>query len=325
MDVIFPASPALLYAAPEILKRLLLPILHFADNQTDIPYWEPFCPHQLGFYPIANSTTALQEQMPLEETGNMFLMIEGYLQATNRSDLFFEPWYPMLKAWAWWMAETQLPNPPYQLSTDDFTGPMSGNLNLAAKGIISLHAFAQICKAMGDTECDQFEVLAASYAVEWKIIATTSSPPNSSSTVNLTHTRMAVQRISNITDSSWGTKYNLVWQKMLRFGDKPFSNFNELRFTEVTWYQSQMQEYGYVLDSRFNFQKVDWMTWGNSLTNSTDVFVEMFDKLYNMFNETTTRIPMTDLFLVANGQAYIGFRSRAVVGALFAPAVIGDL
>jgi hypothetical protein len=38
MDVIFPASPMFLYSNPELLKRLLLPVLSFANNETGTPF-----------------------------------------------------------------------------------------------------------------------------------------------------------------------------------------------------------------------------------------------------------------------------------------------
>lgn len=90
MDVIFPASPMFLYSNPELLKRLLLPVLSFANNETgtffsNVSPWssgpqsehklneceaqltldsvamlQPFSPHQIGTYPIADATTASQ-------------------------------------------------------------------------------------------------------------------------------------------------------------------------------------------------------------------------------------------------------------------------
>lgn len=65
MDVVFPASPMLLYTNPELLRLLLVPVLNFANNGTDTPFTNPFSPHQLGTYPTADATTASQEPMPV--------------------------------------------------------------------------------------------------------------------------------------------------------------------------------------------------------------------------------------------------------------------
>ena len=37
MDVIFPASPLFIYANPELAYSLLLPMLEFSSNVTDVP------------------------------------------------------------------------------------------------------------------------------------------------------------------------------------------------------------------------------------------------------------------------------------------------
>eukprot|EP01043_Picozoa_sp_COSAG02_P044988 COSAG02_NODE_4070_length_5834_cov_2.914908_3_plen_567_part_00 len=80
VDVVFPTSPLLLYSDPALLRMLLLPVLYYANNGTYVNFTDPFSPHQLGVYPVGNSTTADQELMPLENTGNMFLMLLGIVQ-----------------------------------------------------------------------------------------------------------------------------------------------------------------------------------------------------------------------------------------------------
>ena len=56
------------------MELLLLPLMAYANNETDIYYNLPWAPHHLGTYPIANTPPSGQENMPVEETGN-FLMI----------------------------------------------------------------------------------------------------------------------------------------------------------------------------------------------------------------------------------------------------------
>ena len=60
VDVIFPSSPMLLHAAPELLRQLLLPVLAYAHNETYVQFSDPYSPHQLGTYPIANAPTKEQ-------------------------------------------------------------------------------------------------------------------------------------------------------------------------------------------------------------------------------------------------------------------------
>jgi hypothetical protein len=54
VDVVFPASPFLLYHNYKLLKLLLFPLLAYANNETSNLYPYPFSPHHLGFWPVAN-------------------------------------------------------------------------------------------------------------------------------------------------------------------------------------------------------------------------------------------------------------------------------
>ena len=157
MDVIYPASPMLLYTNPELLKLLLLPVLAYAHNETYIRFGNPYSPHQLGTYPIGDSPTAAQEPMPLENSGNMFFMILGIVQQQQKAEggagpantsWFYPEYFPMLQRWADELVRTT-EFPADQICTDDFTGRLANNTNLGAKGIVALEAFAQLCNLTG--------------------------------------------------------------------------------------------------------------------------------------------------------------------------------
>ena len=56
VDVMFPASPLLLWSDPEVLRQIILPIFDYANNQTykygfKINYTYAFAPHHLGYWP----------------------------------------------------------------------------------------------------------------------------------------------------------------------------------------------------------------------------------------------------------------------------------
>merc|ERR1712038_238341 len=90
----------LLRTEPELLRLLLVPVLEFANNKTWHAFTDPYSPHQIGTYPIANATTQEQEPMPMENTGNMFLMLNGIVKAQGgRADWLTEYW-PLLDSWA---------------------------------------------------------------------------------------------------------------------------------------------------------------------------------------------------------------------------------
>ena len=91
MDVVYPASPMLLWSDPELLRLLLIPVLEFANNATWHPFTNPFSPHQIGRYPIANATTADQEPMPMENTGGKLVVTLIKLPESAVKSLNFAP------------------------------------------------------------------------------------------------------------------------------------------------------------------------------------------------------------------------------------------
>lgn len=69
VDVIYPLSPFLLHFNPQLLWRVIVPVLEYANNKTDIPYNLSWAPHHLGTWPVCDLPPNLQEQMPMEESG----------------------------------------------------------------------------------------------------------------------------------------------------------------------------------------------------------------------------------------------------------------
>ena len=55
-------------------------ICHTSITNRYVRFGNPYSPHQLGTYPIADSPTSAQEPMPLENSGNMFFMMLGILR-----------------------------------------------------------------------------------------------------------------------------------------------------------------------------------------------------------------------------------------------------
>ena len=105
MDVIYPASPFFLFTDPELLRQLLVPVLEYAFNSTYIHFDDLYSPHQLGTYPIGDASTASQEPMPLENSGNMIFMLLGLVQRTSDASWLLKYW-PMLVTWVDEIAST---------------------------------------------------------------------------------------------------------------------------------------------------------------------------------------------------------------------------
>ena len=316
MDVIYPGSPMLLYTAPELLKLLLLPVLSYAHNDTYIQFSDPYSPHQLGTYPIANDTTARQEPMPLENSGNMIFMLLGIVQRTNDAS-FVAPYFDMLAGWADEIARTT-EFPANQICTDDFTGKLANNTNLGAKGIVSLQAFATLCaipgvgNVGGKVDCTKYAKTAASYAQTWMKFAHEPSP--------MSHYKLSYNVIAGVTDS-WSIKYNLLWQKLLKL-DGPFP-WDDVVADEIKYYISKSNAFGIPMDPRHTYVKTDWLSWAAAMTSSNADFHTIMDPIFKFANETQSRNPFTDLYdTVSSKQSTGGFIARPVIGGLFAKMLL---
>lgn len=80
--------------------------------------------HDLGTFPNAvGYPKGDDEAMPLEECGNMVIMMLAYAQAKNSSDYLVENW-DLLSKWANYLIRDSRV-PMRQLSTDDFAGKLA--------------------------------------------------------------------------------------------------------------------------------------------------------------------------------------------------------
>lgn len=98
-----------------------------------------------------------------------------------------------------------------RLCTDDFTGRLANNTNLAAKGVVALEAYSELCHAVHGKDCAQYSTWAADFAKDWVHYGTEHGH-------GLPHVKIAF----NYSDS-YSLKYNLVWQKLLNLSGQHMS------------------------------------------------------------------------------------------------------
>lgn len=298
VDVIYPFSPFTLLFSPTLTKAMLQPVLEYASS----PRWKfPFAPHDVGQYPFATGQVYgggekdETDQMPVEETGNMIIILAALAKVEGNAD-FTKQYWPVIEKWADYLLSKGF-DPENQLCTDDFAGHLAHNVNLSAKAIIAIRSFSLLCEMNGYMDkAEKSKEKAVSMSKEWVRLATEGN-----------HTLLAYDQ-----KSTWSQKYNLVWDKLLDFNMFPKEVFSN----EIKYYKSVMTEYGMPLDSRERYSKSDWITWSATLADNKNDFRTIFDPVYSYADKTPDRVPLSDWYIVDNARM-VGFQARSVVGGLF--------
>ncbi|MCW1913349.1 DUF4965 domain-containing protein [Luteolibacter sp. GHJ8] len=301
-DVFYPMAPQFLLFGPSLAKSFLAPFMEYAKSDR----WKfPFAPHDLGTYPHANGQVygggekTEKDQMPVEESGNLLLLMAAVAQMEGNAD-YAGLYWDRLVQWAEYLKKEGY-DPANQLCTDDFAGHMAHNVNLSVKAICALGAFGKLAELRGEKAmAEEYTKLAKEFAQRWVKEAKDGD-----------HYRLAFDK-----PGTWSQKYNLVWDKILGLGLFP----DEVLRTEMDFYKKMQKPYGLPLDNRREYTKLDWIVWTASLTQDRSDFEALIAPVFKFVNEGRVRLPMGDWYDTVTAVKE-GFTARPVVGGVYLPAL----
>jgi hypothetical protein len=302
VDVLYPSAPFFLFFQPKLLEAQLLPVLEYSA----LPRWHfRFAPHDLGQYPLANGQVygggekTEEDQMPIEESGNMLILTDALAQAEGNARLA-ERFWPQLTSWAEYLKTKGL-DPENQLTTDDFAGHVAHNANLSIKAIEALAAYADLAHRLHQENLAKDYIFTAkSMAEEWVGMAKDGD-----------HYKLAFN-----SPGTWSQKYNLVWDQILGYNLFP----ERVRENEISFYLGKINGYGLPLDNRAEYTKLDWSVWTATLASNFQQFNAIIDPIYRWTNETRSHVPLTDWYNTKTG-TQVAFQARSVVGGVYIKAL----
>ncbi len=298
VDVLYPSGPFFLFFNPALLQAQLKPVMEYAA----LPRWKfPFAPHDLGTYPLANGQVygggelTEDDQMPVEESGNMLILVAAMEQELGNWD-FARQYWPQFSKWAEYLRDKGL-DPSNQLSTDDFAGHLAHNANLSIKAIEGLAAYADMARGLGKTDiASEYSKTAKEMAGKWQKMA-----------LDGDHYKLAFDN-----PGTWSQKYNLVWDQILDLKLFPPT----VRQTEMAFYLKHLNRFGLPLDNRATYTKLDWQIWTATLAEKPADWNALLDPIGHWINEGPTRTPLTDWYDTLSGKEE-GFQARSVVGGVY--------
>lgn len=303
VDVTYPSSPFFILYNTELLKAMLRPVFKFAASKD----WNfDFAPHDVGQYPLILGQVYGKNhekegrykdfQMPVEECGNMLIMLTNIALRDGNTD-FFDNYKATVALWVNYLTEYGM-DPENQLCTDDFAGHLAHNCNLSLKAIMGIAGYSLLLK-MNKCKKDaaKYYSVASEMSKNW-----IKNASNADGSFKLTFDKA----------DTFSMKYNIIWDKIWKTNLFPPCVY----YSEFCSYKKHVNAYGLPLDCRKSYTKSDWLLWVACLAPNKEEFIDFIKPMWNCYNVTPSRVPMTDWYDTVTSEV-VGFRHRSVQGGLY--------
>lgn len=303
VDVSYPSIPLFLIYNSELVRGMMRPIYRFAADER----WKyDFAPHDAGQYPLVEGQVygliretgelLFEKQMPVEECGNMLIMEANTAIADGNAD-FAASHIDTLIGWCDYLIRFG-DDPENQLCTDDFAGHLAHNCNLSLKAVVGIEGMSVIMNMLGrEKEAKKYHLKAVRMAKSWCERAANED---------------GSYRLAFDQPGTYSMKYNMVWDKI--WGTSLFPQ--KVIRSELASNFTHFNRYGMPLDSRSDYTKSDWLVWTATLSQSRREFERYIAPLWLAYNDSPSRVPMTDWYDTVSAHA-IHFQNRTVQGGLF--------
>ncbi len=291
VDITYPSSPMFLYYNLDLAKGLMNHIFYYSESGK---WKKPFPAHDVGTYPLANGQT-YGGDMPVEEAGNMLITTAALTKLEGNTEYAKKHW-DVMTVWADYLIEKGL-DPENQLCTDDFAGHFAHNVNLSVKAIMGVASYGYMADKMGMKDvAEKYMAKAKEMGEEWMKMADDGD-----------HYRLVFDKAG-----TWSQKYNMVWDDLMGYNIWP----EEVKQKEIAYYLTKQNKYGLPLDNRRDYTKTDWIVWTATMAPDQATFEAFIDPIWSFYNETKTRVPMSD-WTETKEPRHVGFKARSVVGGFW--------
>ncbi|PLB41571.1 DUF1793-domain-containing protein [Aspergillus candidus] len=295
VDVMYAAFPVFYALTPDYIRLLMKPVLEYMVSDA---YPDEFAVHDLGrHYPNATGHDPEGQYMPVEETGNVIIMIYGYQDATGKKDMSTQ-YADLLKQYADYL-QVHGKYPEKQQSLNDALGAMANQTNLAMKAASGLALYSHLT---GENDYIEYgkEIAEALYSERL------GTDPEG---------KFFVMQYGSDT---WFLVYNHYPDRLFRLNVFPEEVYN----ITTDFYPTVRKEAGLALNGDLNWGQTNWQGYGAALVDGATR--EMFiSDMHAYISNGRNRAPFSDRYWVADndeGEAgdYYAFRARPALGSHFA-------